>query len=202
MDHLKVICDHGGTFSDTGILLSASLESFALQAGYESNPLDLQPDSLPWTEHCWWKIILSATMKYGIKIQGKPTQLQKWMRKDTYFMHDFLDYYEENESVAFYQSLNRVRIYLKVVTRSDLQQANERQTHPLVFTLLDDPDVTFSNSSRQYRWPIQEKPSVQDLLNWIIALGEVYRVTAAQKIFLHQHCSSEWDEAVRLKATW
>ena len=58
VDHLKVICNHGGTLSDTGILLSASLESFALQAGYKGNPLDLQLDNLPWTEHCWWKITL------------------------------------------------------------------------------------------------------------------------------------------------
>ena len=49
VDHLKILCNHGGTHSDTGILLSASLESFALQAGYEGNPYNLQPENLPWT---------------------------------------------------------------------------------------------------------------------------------------------------------
>ena len=75
VDHLKVICDHGGTKSDTGILLEASLEAFAIQAGYTDNPFDLQPDQLPWTEHCWWKITLNALTKYGITIKGKPPSL-------------------------------------------------------------------------------------------------------------------------------
>ena len=84
VDHLKVLCDHGGTSSDTGILLSASLESFALQAGYADNPFDLQLEHLPWTEHCWWKITLLAATKYGIQIDGKPTYLQKWTQNDSY----------------------------------------------------------------------------------------------------------------------
>ena len=71
VDHLKKVCDHGGTNSDTGTLLSASLEGFALQAGYEDNPLKLQPEHLPWTEHCWWKITLAAITTYGIRINEK-----------------------------------------------------------------------------------------------------------------------------------
>ena len=140
IDHLKVVCDHGGTSSDTGILLSAILEGFVLQAGYAGNPFDLQPEQLPWTEHCWWKITLMAITTYGIKINGKPN-LQTWTQNDSYIMKDFHNYYQENESVPFYQSLNRVRLYLRVVTQSNLQQVEGKLAHPLIFTLPDPSDV-------------------------------------------------------------
>ena len=150
VDHLKAVCDHGGTGSDTGILLSASLEAFSLQAGYTDNPFDLQPEHLPWTEHCWWKITLLAITKYRIKINGKPTCLQKWTQNNSYIMKDFHNYYQENEGVAFYQSLNRVELYLRVLTQSDLQQADRKRTHPLIFTLLDPSNTSFSNNSTRY----------------------------------------------------
>ena len=202
VDHLKIVCDHGGTGSDTGILLSASLKGFALQAGYTDNPFDLQPEHLPWTEHCWWKITLLAITKYGIKINGKPTCLQKWTQNGSYIMKDFHDYYQENESVAFYQSLNRVRLYLKVLTRSDLQQADGKRAHPSIFTLPDPSKVSFSNSSTRYNWPTQGKPSTNDLTNWSIALEEVYNISAIQPLFRQNQRSGEWYETVRLTATW
>ena len=43
IDHLKVACNHGGTSTEIGILLSIGLESFALQAGVGGSPLLIDP---------------------------------------------------------------------------------------------------------------------------------------------------------------
>ena len=147
-------------------------------------------------------VSLLAITKYRIKINGKPTYLQKWTQNDSYIMRDFHDYYQENESAAFYQSLNRFRLYLRVVTLSDLQQADGRRAHPLIFTLPDTLDVTFSNSSRRYDWPTQGKSLANDLFNWNLSLGEVYNITAIQPTFMHHQRSVEWNETVCLTATW
>ena len=181
MDHLKVICDHGGQDTDTGTLLTASLETFAIQAGFQENPFMIHPTILPWTEHCWWKVTLTAIHKYKITLGGTVSTLKKWALNDTFIMKDFLSFHEHNESKAFLQSLNRVQLYLKVATKSDLMLACGQKANPKIHSL-DITDI-IGLSATAYNWPAQGRPLTTDLSNWNIALDEVYGITPVQPIF-------------------
>ena len=76
VDHLKVICDHGGKDTETGKLLSIELDALNLQAEIGESPLDIDPSTTPWIEHCWWSNNLQASRKYDISIQGYPSKLK------------------------------------------------------------------------------------------------------------------------------
>ena len=157
VDHLKVICDHGGQDTDTGTLLMASLEAFSIQAGFHENLLTIDPSVLPWTEHCWWKVTLTAIHKYKITVNGTVSTLKKWASNDTFIMKDFLSFYEHNESTPFLQSLNRVRLYLKLATKLDLMLACGRKANPRIHSL--DITETIGLSATAYNWPTQGRPS-------------------------------------------
>ena len=123
VDHLKILCDHRGQAIDTGTLLKASLESFAIQAGVHENPFKINPINLLWTGHCWWHVTLTAVHKYKINLNREVLNLHKWAEEDTSIMQDFLSFYENNKSRAFLTSLNQVQLFLKVATRADLMLA-------------------------------------------------------------------------------
>ena len=43
VDHLKVICNHGGEQTDTGTLLRNELEALTIQAGLGGSPFSINP---------------------------------------------------------------------------------------------------------------------------------------------------------------
>ena len=53
IDHLKIICNHGGITLDTGKLLMVQLESRTVQTGVGGSPFDLDLVELPWMENSW-----------------------------------------------------------------------------------------------------------------------------------------------------
>ena len=133
VDHLKVICDHGGKETETGKLLSIELNVLNLQAGIEESPINIDPLDTPWIEHCWWSNTLQAARKYGVSIQGYPSELIKWNQKDLFLMQDFRNFYNTPASLLFLCSLNRVRLYFHVTTRSDLQMTCGWRCHQGIF---------------------------------------------------------------------
>ena len=47
VDHLKVICDHGGKDTETGKLLSIELDALNLQVRVGESPLNIDPSDTP-----------------------------------------------------------------------------------------------------------------------------------------------------------
>ena len=93
VDHLKVICNHGGIESETGMLISIELELLSLQVGVGRNSFKINPEIVSWTEHCWWREKLLGTHKYEIDIDGDISELKTWMKKDGFLMNDFANHY-------------------------------------------------------------------------------------------------------------
>ena len=153
VNHLKVICDHGGKDTETGKLLSIELNALNLQAGVGESPLVIDPLDTPWIECCWWSNTLQAARKYGISIQGFPSELMKWNTNDSFLMRDFRDFYNTPASSTFLCSLNRVRLYFQITTRLDLQMTCGWRCHQDIFGT-----APFTTTSMQaYEWPEQEK---------------------------------------------
>ena len=89
VDHLKIICNHGGEQTDTGTLLRNELEALNIQAGLGDSPFDINPLRTPWIEHCWWSNTLEAMFRYNIQIKGDIKTLHKWTDNDSFLMDDF-----------------------------------------------------------------------------------------------------------------
>ena len=97
IDHLKVICNHGGTPSDTGKLLTVQLESLTVQTGIGGSPFDLDPTKYRWMEHSWWTNTLAAMRRYSIKIRGQTQTLELWAENDRFIMDDIQAIYNTTQ---------------------------------------------------------------------------------------------------------
>ena len=200
VDHLKVICNHGGEQTDTGTLLRNELEALTIQAGLGGSPFSINPLQTPWIEHCWWANTLEATYRYNIHIRGHTQPLQKWTVNDSFLMDDFRAQYDPTIYKKFLQSINRVRLFLQITTKSDIQLACGWRCNPQIFN----KDVTAFNSvSKQfYTWPEQGRPAKNDFINWNIALDETYGITPINKVFRHVDRSKSWTEESKMFHHW
>ena len=185
VDHLKVICNHSGDTTDTGTLLRNKLEAITIQAGKGGSPLNFNPGEIKWIEHSWWTNTLIACNDYNIRIKGKTNQLSTWTTNDSFLMDDFSQSYPPESFSAFLCSINRVRLYFQVATRSDIQLACGWRCNTKIFqdTMVD---LKFP-SKRAYNWPEQGRPTKNDFKNWTIAIEEVYGLTNINHTFRQEH---------------
>ena len=135
-DHLTVLCNHGGTNTETGTLLRNELEALTIQAGLGGkSPFNLNPTNKPWIEHCWGTNTLEAAHRYNIRIHGYSAELQKWMKNDSFLMDDFMKTYDPTKYGKFLQSINRVRLFLQLATTLDIQLACGWRCNPKILDL-------------------------------------------------------------------
>ena len=92
VDHLKIIYDHGRKDTETGKLLTIELDAINIQAGLGGSPLEINPSTTPWVEHCWWSNTLEAARKYNITIHGFQMFLQPWTSNYSFLMKDFQEF--------------------------------------------------------------------------------------------------------------
>ena len=123
IDHLKIICNHGSTTSNTGKLLTVQLESLLVQTGIGGSPFNLDLAKYKWMEHSWWTNMFAPMRRYGIKLCGQTKTLELWAENDFFIMDDIQAVYNTTQDKSSLQSINHVRLYLQVVTRSDIQLA-------------------------------------------------------------------------------
>ena len=200
VDHLKVICDHGNEQTETGKLLKNGLEALQLQSGLGGSPFNIDPNRCPWMEHCWWSNTLTAMHQYNVQIKGITKELQKWTTNDSFLMEDFLDYYDPRTNKNFLQSINRVRLFLQLTTRSDIQLACGWRCNPALF---NQPPMPFQCLSKNaYIWPEQGRPTKRDFHNWIIALEEVYGITSINQTFRPSDRGVSWTSHRQNYHTW
>ena len=114
IDHLKIACNHIGTKTDTGHLLLTTLEIMQQIAGIGGNPFTIKQSEVTCLEQSWWTNTLTAMEKYNVRLEGNIPELQKWTENDTFINGN-------RESIKFYKSINCMRLYHKICTRSDIQ---------------------------------------------------------------------------------
>ena len=191
VDHLKIACDHGDSNSDTGQLLRTTLEVTQLQDGVGGNPLQIKPSMTNWIEHSWWTNTLIAMEKYQISLHRNVPELKKWTSHDSFIMDDIIKTYGNREKQSFYESINRIRIYHRINTRSDIQHACGKILKTSILSNKRD-EVNKTRSEMAYRWPQQGKPTVSDVINWSLAIEEIYGVKKEQPIFPVRFRGQKW----------
>ena len=181
VDHLRMACNDGDSESDTGQLLRTTLEITQLQTGIGGNPLHIKPSIVTWIEQSWWSNTFEAMERYNIQLHGNMKGLNKWTSNDSIVMDDFVEQYGNTESKVFYESINRMRIFHQVTTRLDLQHACGKLLKTAILSNKQNDDET--RSGMAYRWPNQGKPTINDAINWSIAIEETYGVKKEQPVF-------------------
>ena len=129
--------------------------------------------------------------KYQISLHGNVTGLKKWMINDSFLMDDIIQTYGNRERPSFYDSINKMRIYHRITTRSDIQHACGKVLKTSLFSNVRE-EVNRTRSGMAYRWPKQGKLTVSDVINWSSAIEEMYGVKKEQPIFPTRFRGKKW----------
>lgn len=120
LGHVSLLLQHGPNENTiTHKLLRSSLESYALETGLSGDPLQM-----PWvpyaTPDTWVSQTLKSMHKFNISISSGIQGLQKWSTNDIFIMEK-MGYFYSGQALA---TINKVRLYLRVVTLSDIISAD------------------------------------------------------------------------------
>jgi hypothetical protein len=174
LGHLNLILLHGhDSQSMTGKLLRISLEYYALEAGLPGDPLQL-PFIEYATPNTWIGHTLSSLRQYEIIIKSDVAGLEQWRQGDVFIMEKMRMFF----SGPILGTINKVRLYLKVVTLSDLLvadgtgfsidlvQGHRNYLHP-------------TPSSSRYNWPSVPVPTRSERDTWWHGISLVFDISLA-----------------------
>ena len=85
-------------------------------------------------------------------------------------------------------SINRCRIYLQVITLSDISTGDGLRIDKSTYT-----GVKNTNIRTEYLWPVQGKPGKTDWVEWRRAIATVFFVGLPALILPTSYQLNEWD---------
>lgn len=169
--HIAFLLQHGPTVeSNTGKLLRSTLEYNALETGYPGDPLCI-PLVTYTTPQTWISNTLHFMAKYNIQIRSDITGLESWISQDTYIMEQLNDY----GTVNTLRTINKVRLYLRVVTFSDLITSDGKHFDKNLIQGMrstGNPNPSFY----RYLWPDVPSPSKAEQAIWQAALVFSFKI--------------------------
>jgi hypothetical protein len=170
--HINLLMIHGpDKESITHKLLKASLETYALESGLPGDPLS--HPSVPYvTRNTWVAQTLQSMKKFDSSITSDIVGLQKWCKNDIFLM-DRMGLFFSGTTL---EVINKVRLYLRIVTLSDIISANG-QTY--------DQDIIkgkrgYSNptpSSNRYHWPQVPTPTQSERDTWSHSIRLAFEIS-------------------------
>jgi hypothetical protein len=161
INHVGMILQHGHDHNSiTGALLRASLEYYALESGLPGEPLQL-PEKPYTTQRTWVFNTITAMRKHKVKVFSDIPGLSTWMTNDEFIML-LLPQVTDNTTLHI---LNKVRMYLRVVTMLDLLTADGKQFD--INVISGNRNTGNPNPSYyRYTWPSIPPPSKQEKETW------------------------------------
>ena len=176
MDHIKAILDHGGTGSATGTLLQNSLENHILHMGTSHDICRLPRPMYKYMEDTWLKHTFMFMNTNKIYIKHTLPKLHAWEPDDIYLMDKILPKQGNTSTRLEIEAFNRCRLFLKVVTVSDITD----QYGNLTSSAWHVHNGYQSISGISYPWPIQKRPHINDIQIWQRTLQTVFKLHPEQ----------------------
>ena len=177
IDHIHVMMQHGHLQTVTGKLLRISLENLALESGMSGDPVAIDVMNSRWiTQRTWIGITLQAMREYGINMQSTVMGLQSWVSNDDMIM----DGIEEFCQGADLHRFNKVRMYLRVNTLSDLLTADLTKIDRTV--LGGERAKDLPHPSAHYKWAHVPIPTKTERRVWKATICKKYKVTPNQRV--------------------
>jgi hypothetical protein len=172
--HLGMLLLHGPNMdSITGTLLRSTAEYYAIEAGLPGDPLQMHP--VPYATHATWIHQTLTTMaKYNIHIRSNIEQLRAWTTNDQFIMTAV----QARLSPHQLGIINKVRLYLRVVTWSDLISANGKTYDKNLIRGVRGTDNP-TPSSTKYQWPNVPPPSPIERETWTQIICTTFNISMA-----------------------
>ena len=196
IDHTIALLGHGHTKSTTGILLRTSLECLAIEAGVGGDPGSFDVMSMNWiTKNTWIGSTLQSFKEYGLELETSIGGLKTWTTRDDYIMEKAYDTSTGHDLQIF----NKVRLYLKVTTISDLLTADGKEidTNILIGERSNSP--TFSEFA--YTWPNVPKPTKFEVQIWYNLISAILTITQSNSR-IYGNSIFKWDDQVLTFSKW
>lgn len=196
VSHVSILLQHGpDDTSTTRKLIHTTLEYYALEAGLPGDPLSL-PAVTYTTTKTWIHQTLRGMRKFNLEIKSGLSGVIPWCANDQFIM-DLLSRYASGPTLA---TLNKVRMYLKVVTISDLLSADGK---------LFDTNIIQGKHSRnhphpsqyRYNWPPTAKPPQKELTTWKQSICMALGINSAQ-CYSNINRQVRWNNEAILFARW
>ena len=149
--------------TEVGHLITANIEASKLEAGLYGSLFD-SPMKITWfnTNHTWLLGTYEFCWKYDIAFDEPGESLQPNCKNDSALMEVFA---LQGYSVSQLKTLNRCRLYARVISVSDIADGSGQRLH---LHPMNKPIRL--PSAYKYRWPAQGQPSPSDWYFWLQAL--------------------------------
>jgi hypothetical protein len=144
----------------TGILLEIALDDIILEMGVTTalTPTNIEVGLKYACTHSWIRHVLQFAVDFNIAVDLGPTTFQQPREYDNAIMESAIRYTSDK---GILQSLNKVRMELRVVWLSDITTANGRQIDPRCINR-----KTQFPLRNDYRWPQAHHTTTQDWARW------------------------------------
>jgi hypothetical protein len=159
IDKLQLYLGHIRLRDKTGALLRIDHSYIQLIIGSGTNFMNLDHNNYPWLEQGWMTTLWMFTTYAKISFIESGTWVPTISRQhDTFIMEEFLTLKLPTNIMA---RLNRCRIYLKVLTVSDITTADGQR----ILVEVKQGNQPLYRQSR-LTWPTQGYPSKEDWAHW------------------------------------
>ena len=186
IDHVKMILRHGHRQTVTGKLIRATAETLCIESGVIEDPFQLNEYELMLcTRNTWITSTVKMLTDSDIKLTSNVTQLCTWANED----ETLIDNIQEYKGICG-KTFNKVRIFLRVVTLSDICSADFRFIDKNCYNANRNYS-TVTPSLYSYNWPQVNRITESDKKEWQKGLKLIFQTDDTRR--LNQTCMRDWD---------
>jgi hypothetical protein len=170
IQHIQILLDHGNQVTVTGRLLRVVVEGCYIETGFGGDLFNVNMAKVTWVSKTWLTDTIAAMQRYRIRLLHNIPNLKIWKERDVFLMEMFQDSkLFSNQELKW---INEVRVFLQVMTISDITSSDGRYIKQKVYDGLRD----FSCSGAAYHWPRAATPTRSSLKVWKAALRKIFNM--------------------------
>ena len=168
VEHVKNLCDKGGTTTHTGIILANVIEAHLIESGLSGQMTEwkIEPFLLSLFTDSWIKSTITEMSNNNIQMKSDHAELSMWRKNDLFLMDEAIKRTRGAGAINYAQlhAINKCRKFLQACTLSDLCNGNGTE---ILTTAYECTRRTPNTSSSAYKWPMKyAKPNQTDIDYW------------------------------------
>ena len=177
----------GGTKTDLGKLQEQTLQCMIMELGLSGNPFTHDYSTLQFcVTKCTLQHVWEFCNKYNITLHRKFDYFSEQRKGDSLLMETFIAHGYTGATLG---SINRCRVYLRVLWTSDIVTADGYRIIKDCYKGRKWPCYT-----TKYEWPKQEKPGPNDWVHWRKAIHKCFDPFRPSLLLPHSQYLSDWNK--------
>ena len=186
--HINFLIQYGSSASITGQLIRSVIEATTLELGIGIDIFKCITKDHPWVSWTWvWRTIRDLQM-YNVSVQYPFPNLTLHRQSDKYIMQELKRKHGNKLDHTEWRKINRVRMFLRVITISDISKSCGTQLQPNILTATTTP----SCSGNLYHWgPLLDAPHRSDIALWERVVRQTFTDGTSTRL-LPPLCMGAW----------